>query len=403
MSTLPRRRFVVGIAAAAAASLALAGCSTGIEDQAPAGTGDDAAAAEGSDAALDAAFGECADPAIDGIDLDAALELIGTYQQPADGLFITDPLAEPIDTETTFAFVDAGTVVSAMMWESFDEAAQRAGISAERVTAGTDAQSINTAFNSIVERPSDVVVAPAIDPTFYSDQISALQEAGTVVISAATTNAEDFGLRDNYGGHGASLENGAVLAAAAITMTCGQETEFVFYNIPEFAFSQVQLESAEAAFDTFCGDACNLRVVDIPASQMATGGPDAVLSDLQAHPETAAFISPADELQVGLPAKMELAGIKVPGLGQSSTPPNIEQIMNGTQAGGFAVDLDIFMWLLLDQGLRLEQGMDYPELDWAEINPQLSTILTQDNAEQALDGYISVPTYKDDFAALWEV
>ncbi|WP_188726314.1 substrate-binding domain-containing protein [Pseudoclavibacter endophyticus] len=398
MSTLPRRRLVAGIAAAAAASLALTGCSTGL-DEADAGTTEGA----GDDSALESGFGVCNDEPVDGIDLEGALELINRYQQPADGLLISDPLTGPVDPTTTFAFVDNGTTVSAIMWEAFSDAAETAGVSAERVNAGTDAQGINSAFNSIVERPSDVVVAPAIDPIFFADQIATLEAAGTIVISAATTNAEEFGLRDNFGGYGASIENGAVLAAAAIAMTCGQDTEFVFYNIPEFAFSQVQLSAAEEALEGFCGGACNLRVVDIPVGQMATGGPDAVLSDLQAHPETAAFITPVDELQVGLPAKMDLAGISVPGLGQSSTPPNVEQIMNGTQAGGFAVDLTMFMWLLLDQGLRLDQDMTYPELDWAEINPNLSTILTRDNAEEALDGYISVPTYRDDFSALWGV
>lgn len=388
-----KKHILFGITAAASASLVLAGCSTGLET-----TGTGTAADGGS-----GGFGVCTGDPLDGIDLDAALSLVETYQQPADGLVMTEPLAQPIDPTTTVAFMDNGTTVAALMWEGMDEAGQVAGIQINRVDTGTDAQSINSAFNSVVENPVDIVIAPALDPTFFADQITALQDAGTVVISAATTNAEDFGLEDTFGGYGASVENGAVLAAAAIAMTCGTETEFVFYHIPEFAFSHVQLAAAEDALDTFCSGACNLRVVDIPVAQMATGGSDAVLSDLQAHPETAAFITPVDEIQVGLPAKMDLAGIDVPGLGQSSTPPNVQQIIDGTQAGGFAVDLDMFMWLLLDQGLRKHQGMDYTQPDWAEVNPKLSTILTQENAAEALDGFHSVPTYQEDFAALWGV
>lgn len=387
---IPHRRLAAGVAALATAT-ALAGCASGDAD-----AGD-------ADAASDSEFGECAEAPVDGVDLDAALALVDTYQQPADGLAVTEPLAEPIDPETTLAFVDIGTVVSAMMWDYVDEAATTAGIDVTHVEAGTDAQSINAAFDSVVQSPPDILLAPTIDPTFWTDQLAALQDAGTTIVSAAITNAEDFGLQDGYGGHGASIENGAVLAAAAITMTCGQSTDFVFYNIPEFAFSQVQLESAQATLDELCDGQCDLRVVDIPVAQMATGGPDAVVSDLQAHPETAAFITPADELQVGLPAKQELAGLDVPGLGQSSTPPNIQQITDGTQAGGFAVDLRMFMWLIVDQGLRIDQGMEYPEPDWASVNPQLSTILTQDNAEIALDGYIAVDDYQQQFAALWGV
>src|SRR5690606_37720679 len=143
---------------------------TGLEE-ADAGTADSA----GGDAALESGFGVCADAPIDGMDLEGALELINTYQQPADGLVITDPLAEPVDPETPSAAVANGPAVSAIMWEAFTDAAQTAGVSAERVSASTDAQGINSAFNSIVERPSDVVVAPAIVPIFFADQIAPLE------------------------------------------------------------------------------------------------------------------------------------------------------------------------------------------------------------------------------------
>jgi ribose transport system substrate-binding protein len=390
-------RLGAGILAAATAATALTACSTGLAaEEQPTGT--TAATASSS------AFGECSagepNPAID---LEAAQALVAEYQQPADSIVVSEPLAEPIDTSLTVDFVDNGTTIAALMWEHVSEAAETAGVQITRVQAGNSAQGINTAFSSVVETAPDMVIAAAIDPTFWADQLDALNAAGTTVVTGAITNAEQFGLQDGYGGHGASIENGAVLAAAAITMTCGQATDFVFYNIPEFSFSNVQMESATAAFEEFCGGECTMRSVDIPVAQMSTGGADAVLSDLQAHPETAAFITPADEIQVGLPAKQDLAGIDVPGLGQSSTPPNIEQIANGTQAGGFAVDLRQFMWLLLDQGLRLEQGMEYPEPDWAAVNPQLSTILTQDNAADAAEGYIAVDDYREQFAALWGV
>ena len=397
----PHRRFTTVLAVAAAAALAVTACSSGLDDDS--GDAGDGSASDGASGAA-SVFGQCPDgEPVESIDLAAAQAVIDEYMAPAEGIVIDEPLAEPIDPDLTVAFIDNDTTVAGLMWQHIAEAADTAGVDITRVSAGNSAQSINTTFSTLVEDPPDIVIAPAIDPTLWSDQLDALRAADTTIVTGAITNAEDFGLDDTYGGYGASVENGRVLAAAALTMTCGTATEFAFYNVPELPFSNVQQESAVAALDEFCDGACTLRTIDIPVAQMTTGGPDAVLSDLQAHPETAAFITPIDEIQVGLPAKQDLAGIDVPGLGQSSTPPNIEQIEAGDQAGGFAVDLRQFVWLLLDQGLRLDQGMDYPEPDWAAINPQISTILTEDTAAESSDGYIAVPDFEDQFAALWGV
>ena len=388
-------------AAAAAAALVLAACSSGLDDDsADAGDGSasDGASRETS------VFGQCPDgDPVESIDLAAAQELVDEYMTPAESIIIDEPLAEPIDTDLTVAYMDNDTPVGALMWDEFEEAATYAGLDATRVSVGVSAESVNSAFSSVVQNPPDIVIAPTIDPTFYTDQLSQLQEGGTTVVTGSITNAEDFGLQDGFGGRGTSIENGYLLAASALTVTCGTATEFVFYNVPEFGFSNISAEAAGEALDEFCGGACTLRIVDIPVAQMSTGGADAVLSDLQAHPETAAFITGVDEIQVGLPAKQDLAGIDVPGIGMSSTPPNVEQIVNGDQAGGFVVDFSAFMWLLLDQGLRLEQGMDYPEPDWPTINPQVSMVLTHDNADLGVGGYGAVEDYQDQFAALWGV
>lgn len=395
------RRPAVGLTMAAAAALAITACSSGLDDASGDDDGGDTSES-GSASGESSVFGECpAGEPIDSIDLEAAQALVDEYMAPAESITIDEPLAEPVDTDLTVAYMDNDTPVSALMWDEFEEAANYAGVTVDRVSVGVTAESVNSAFSSVVQDPPDIVVAPTIDPTFYTDQLEQLQEGGTTVVTAAITNAEDFGLQDGYGGAGTSVENGHLLAAAAITLTCGTATEFAFYNVPEFGFSNIAQEAATDALDELCDGECTLRAIDIPIAQMSTGGADAVLSDLQAHPETAAFITPIDEIQVGLPAKQDLAGIDVPGVGMSSTPPNVEQIANGEQAGGFVVDLAAFMWLALDQGLRMEQGMDFPEPDWAAINPDLSTVLTHDTSEDGVGGFIAVDDYQEQFGALW--
>lgn len=59
----------------------------------------------------------------------------------------------------------------------------------------------------------------------------------------------------------------------------------MFYSVPELAFSVVQQNAAVDELTRLCPD-CTVRTVNIPASHIASDGPDMIVSDLQAHPET---------------------------------------------------------------------------------------------------------------------
>ena len=374
----------------ASMSLVLAGCAASGE----------AGGGEPGESIYPDAQGECNVEPREGVDFDTAVSIIESYQTEPDRLVVTEPLPEPIDPGTTVAFLNNGTAVAGLMWSFIEPAAQAAGVQISNVSTGADAQSINSALNTVVETAPDIVLGVGLDPSFYIDQLGVLEEQGTVIVSASITNAEDFGLLDSFGGRGASEENGRVLAAAAVSRTCGVGQEFVFYHVPEFPFSHVQLAATQEFLPEICED-CNLRVVELPVATLDTTAADAVISDLQAHPETQYFVTPADQIQIGMQSKQELAGIDVHGMGQSSLPPNVEQIANGLQDAGFAVDFDMFMWLLIDEGIRRHQGADVSYDDWATMNPLLSQVLTAENADDYKEGFVAYPGFKDKFLELW--
>lgn len=381
-----------GLASAVAlVALGVAGCSsTGGSE----GDGGDAAVVYRD------ADGNCSGEPLEGVDLDAAQELVSYFEEASTGLPQTEPLVEPIDPTTTVAYLDNGSAVSSIIWSSLEQAGATAGVQLQRVDTGLDAQSINAAVSTVVESAPDILIAAAVDATFFQSQLEALQSAGTTVVYAGSSNAEDFGLLDSHSGHGASVVNGQVLAASALAFTCGTATDFVFYSIPELSFSQVQLDAANEYFAQTCAD-CTLRVVEIPVTTMDTTAGDAIVSDLQAHPETAFFITPADQMQIGLKAKQDLAGIDVPGIGQSSLPPNIEQIANGLQIAGYAVDYNEYTWFMLDEGLRRNMGMEVAYDDWKPWVKAISRIVTPATAADYPEGFVAYPEMPDSFAELW--
>lgn len=378
------------LAALAAVSIGVAGCGTTT-------AGGDSA--DGGVVYRDE-NGECASPPLEGIDYDTASELVAYFEEESTGLPVSDPLPEAIDPATTVTYLHNGSAVAAIMAAALEQAADTAGVRFQIVDTGLDAQSIDSAVGTVTENAPDILISAAVDATFYQNHLAALEQAGTTVVYAGQSNGEEFGLLDSHSGLGASIVNGDVLAAAAIAFTCGTSTDFVFYRIPELRFSDIQLDAANAYLEEVCAD-CTLRVVDIPVATMDTTAGDAIISDLQANPDTSFFITPADQMQIGLKAKQDLAGLDVPGMGQSSLPPNIEQIASGLQLAGYAVDYDEYSWFLLDEGLRRHQGVEVAYGDWLPWVKAISRIVTQSSASEYPNGFVAYPDMAEDFATLW--
>ena len=380
-------------AVVAAITLTAAGC--GAEGSAGGGNSGSAVGVVYPDASS-----KCSAPPREGVDYEAAKAFTKPFEQKSTGLLVTEPLPKPIDAGTTVAYLDNGSTVSGMIWGFIEAAGKTAGVQMQRVSTGTNAQSINSALSTVVESSPDVLVAAAMDATFFQDQLKVLEAAGTTIVYPGSTNAEKFGLQDSLSGLGASLVNGQVLAASAVNFTCGTGKEFVFYHVPEFTFSNVQLKAIQEFLPKLCSD-CNLRVVEIPVATMDTTAGDAIVSDLQAHPETQYFMTVADQMQIGLKAKQELAGISVPGIGHSSLPPNVEQIAHGLQSAGYAADYNMYSWLILDEGLRRHMGEKVVYDDWAKATQAMSRVLTPQNAAEYPKGFVAYPNMAEDFKKLW--
>jgi len=382
-----------GAALFASIGLLAAGCS------APAADSDGGDAVE---LTFQAADGTCASGPLDGVDYDTANALMEDFANAEPSILATEPLDEPIDPSTTAVYLNNGTPVAGLFQAGLEAASAAAGIQFVNIDTGTDAQSVNSALNSVVEMKPDIVFDQSVDARFFQDQLKQLQDNGTVIVYGGQLNAEEFGLVDSLGGAASIEVNSEVLAKGAVALTCGTATEFVMYSIPEIPASEIQNEAVPAELAKICPD-CNLRIVDISIADASPA--DKIVSDLQAHPETQFFISLADQYQIGLQEKASLAGItNAFGLGQSSLPPNIVQIADGQEVAGYAVDFSIFMWLQVDEGLRRMQGMDVPYLegDWMKVAQSIGGMVTARNAADYGDtGFVAYPGMEDEFLALW--
>ncbi|SDL20318.1 ribose transport system substrate-binding protein [Nocardioides sp. YR527] len=342
-----------------------------------------------------------------GASAEADVEAAKAYLEPWNGegekgLLIDEPLSKPIAAGTKVVYLDVGTPVSAVMWGNLQAPAKLLGLELERVEVGRDAQSINAAMNTVVEKNPDGVINITLDPVFFESQTKALEEKGIPIASGSVMNTVEHGLPEAFNGPDWMKANGAALAAAAVVRSEGA-SEYVFYNVPEFPFSPLELEGAKAKMKELCPD-CTLRTVDIPIAELGSTAADRVVSDLQANPDTEYFIAAVDEVQIGLPQKLKLAGIDTKGIGMWTSPPNYEQIGSGDQDATLSVDLSLMMWTVLDQLLREMNGDEY---EWPATEVRASTLTRVTDAENlpedATVGYQAVEDLETLFAKTWLV
>ena len=377
-----RRTWQTAIAVSAAASVLLTACGSDSSD-------DDASGTEAGGA---------------GVDVAAAQESIQPLTQPPTDFPITEPLEARPEPGTTVAFLDNGTQTGATFYGHLSEAAEVLGVELQRVQTGRGPQEINAALNTVVETSPDAVIDLAIDPALFTPQLEALQESGTVVVPVAIVNGEDFGFDDSQtiSGSAGSASSGAAMASALLAETDGEATNFVLYRIPELAFTPVLVEAAEERIAEQCPD-CEVRVVDIPITEVGSTAARTIVSDLQAHPETEGFLVSTDELQSGLPAAMDIAGLDVPGVGYAPSPVNFQQIADGQQLGTLARDLQMLAWLVMDQVARelAGQEQDYSDIV-TKVGPAIAQIVTQDNVpSDPAVGYEAFDDLEEQFTRLW--
>jgi ABC-type sugar transport system substrate-binding protein len=112
---------------------------------------------------------------------------------------------------------------------------------------------------------------------------------------------------------------------------------------------------------------------------------------------------PNDEMQLGLPAAMETAGIDVPTFGGGPTPGNLEAVQKGEEEAVLGIDVGTLVWTIVDQFARELGGQKVTGLEAeGKIVMQFLTAKDLKGTNPAL-GWSGYPDFPVRFAKLWGV
>jgi ribose transport system substrate-binding protein len=373
-------RVVPTLVLSLALTLGVAACgggnsSSGSSSSPSSETGGSTAASEGGGAAAKAA------------------EVVAPYVGHPSPFPVTEPLKK-VPKGAHMIFADAGTPINALQWQLLGPAAQTMGVDMERITAGTSANTIGPAMDSVVAKEPEAVLVNAVPPELWTKQLKELQSAGVTITGAGITGGAEYGIEPVQG-----EEPYGKLMANYVIAKMDPKANVAIYTVPEIPVIRKTVEEFETEFEALCPE-CELRTVEIHASELGNTAPNTIVSDLQSHPETDVAVFGADEIQDGLPAARQAAGIEVETLGLAPTPTNLQYLKEGKETAGLAVDLAIGVWSELDQAARelTGQPLKGPETEGRDV---LQFLTKEDITFDPSKGWSGYPDFAERFAKLW--
>ena len=333
------------------------------------------------------------------VDKAAAEAAIEPYIGKPSPFPVTEPLKE-VKKGATIAFMDCGTPICGLFWNLLQPASQTMGVKLTRLKAGQAANTVTEAFDSAIAAKPDAVIVAGIAIELWANPLKELQDADIPVVTTGVLGTQKYGIKAAQAAETASLLEGKLMAAYTVAKL-GDAKKIAIYDVPELTFTRLVVEGYQKELEKLCSD-CSARVTHIPVATMGTTAPQRVVSDLQKNADTDLAVFAIDEIEAGLPAALQAAGIKIDTLGNSPSPTQLQYLKEGKETAALAVDLPVLSWTLLDQAARQMVGQELTGDEAKGLTP--FQFLTQEDIKfDPSKGWTGYPDFAERFAKLWGV
>jgi ribose transport system substrate-binding protein len=361
-----------------------------------------AACGSSSDGGTSSSSGSAAATSTGGANADkaAALSAIQPYIGQPSAFPVTDPLKK-VPKGSTIAFTDCGTPICGLFWDILQPAAKTMGVKLKRYKAGSAANTVSNAFDSVLaDKPGAVIVA-GTPIELWKGKLKQFQDAKIPVVTTGILGTKQYGIQAAQAAEDSS-ELGGKLLADYVAANFGADSKAAFYDIPELTFTGLTGQAFATELKKVC-PGCSTRIVHVPIATLGNTAPNRLVSDLQSHPDTTVMVFGTDEIQAGFPAARQAAGLtKVKTLGNTPNPQGLEYVKEGKTNAVLGVDLPVLTWVLLDQAARQMAGQALTG-DEAKGLPVLRFLTQKDMGFDPSKGWTGYPDFAQRFAKLWGV
>jgi ribose transport system substrate-binding protein len=362
------------------------------------GGGGSSSGSSGSSAATTGESGSS--PASEESSTASAEAVIKPYTGQPSPFPVTEELKE-VPKGATIDYVSCSAPICPVIGQYVEEAAKTMGVNVTQVKAGSAANTVSAAYDTVVAQKPDAVIAVASEMELWNKQLKQLQEADIPVVTSGITGAEEYGIKSPQQSNVAA-ELGGELMANYVAAKMNPESNIAVYEITQLPFAPIVTESFVKEAEKVCPK-CSVRAVPISVTEIGNTAPSTIVSDLQAHPETTLAVFSADEAQLGLPAALKAAGITVETIGYAPATYNVQYLKEGSETAVLETDVPVLAWTLLDQAAReiVGQELTGPQAEGLPVDEFLTKEdkFTSD-PNKSWTGY---PDYVEKFAKSWGV
>lgn len=352
-----------------------------------------------SDKPTDTAAAANAPAAASGVPVAEAKKAVEPYIGKASAFPLKTPL-QKVPRGSTVAYMDCGTPTCAVFYQLMGGAAKTLGITLTRVKAGSAADSINAAFNSVAQTKPKAVIDIAIDPKLFPGALKTLQASKIPVLGMGVVDTDKYGFAGGRFGTAQSVRAGTLLADYVYS-NHGAKTNTVFYYPPELSFAHIMKDSFLAEMKRVCPD-CEARDVKMPIATLGNTMPSRMVSDLQAHPNTNSAVTATSEMWSAAPPAFKAAGINVDTTGGQGNPETLALVKSGQITSNLSIDYAVMAWSLVDMAARSINGEAIPPEEAAGLDPQ-QFLTKSDITFDPAKGWTGYPDFPQRFMKLWGV
>jgi ribose transport system substrate-binding protein len=331
---------------------------------------------------------------------DVDLQVVTT---PPEEMTVTEPLPSAPEAKSV-AFVNC-PVPSCQDNEPYlQDAIDALGWELDIVTY--DAGAPGSAFQQAIDSGVDYIATSGLPLAAIEEQVAQAEAAGIPIFEVYSTDlpgGEENNLYSQIGGAASVVVSSDILADWVIEES-GGAANVLFVTIRDFPILVEEEEVVTAAFDERCDD-CSVEVLPVTIDDLGAGEvPQQVASFLQSQPDVDHVWLSFSSLSTGVSDALDGAGLlegrKLVGL--QAEAPQVQELVDGTNAAWTAIPKPYGMWVLADQLARHATGVWSVEQE-AEASVLPAWVIESPEVAEGLlpNGWDGPEGFEDSFKALW--
>lgn len=332
----------------------------------------------------------------------AAKAFLAPYLASPTSIGVTTPLTAKPAADKFIVGLVVPTGEGETLGNYWAQAAAALGWKFKGINSGLTTASMQAAMNSALQLNPNGIVGAGITSATISAQLKIAQQRGIWFNSISSVEKAQGAFYDT------SIDNtedqglyGKLMAAEAVASTNGA-AHVEYITIPTFGPIEAAGDDAFISWLKKWCNACTVQLVPQQATDLGTVTPSAVVSAVQAHPDTNWVMIDIGSFSQGVSAALKAAGLsKVKIGGIAAGAPNITAMKDKTEYAWTAFPLPIVAYRQIDSLARKFEGDPV-------LNVRVPTeVIAQSNVNQIVTDssgdYQGVTNFQSFFLKLWHI